>query len=178
MNAALKVSSITQTNTSVLDAGTGELLENSESLKQTFRVSKEPSFVKLYLDCLSVFHDTQISLNPILLEFLKSATYADIEDSEGGQILYLNSALKKRIASKTEVSVSRVNQAITEFVKKGIMRRVDIGAYQFNAELFGKGDWSDIANLRNIQSNIDFANHKITTEFIIDDKDDNHVQNN
>ena len=163
---AMKISTISQSSSTFLDSSSGEVIQSSETSSKTFRVPKVPSFVKLYLDCLSAFKDIQISLNPILIEFLKCSSYACCDDVDGGQTLYLNSALKKRIASKCDVSVSRINQAITEFVKKEYMYRVDVGTYQFNAELFGKGEWSDICNLRNIQANIDFASGTIQTEFI------------
>lgn len=169
MKNELKIRSLIQSNTSVVDNSSGEVVSTSETVTQSFRVSREPSFVKLYLDCLSAFKDIQISLNPILLEFLRCTSYASSDDCDGGQILYLNSALKKRIALKCDVSVSRVNQAITEFVKKQYMFRIDVGTYQFNSELFGKGDWSDISNLRNIQSKFDFASNTVITDFITDD---------
>lgn len=175
MKNDLKIRSLTQSNTSFVDNSSGEVVSTSETVTQSFRVSREPGFVKLYLDCLSAFKDIQISLNPILLEFLRCASYASVDDRDGGQILFLNSALKKRIALKCDVSVSRVNQAITEFVKKHYMFRVDVGTYQFNSELFGKGDWSDISNLRNIQSKFDFGSNTVTTDFIIDSDSEEEV---
>ena len=57
----------------------------------------EPPFIKLYLDCLCDFKGLSKSLNPILLEFLKYMTYANTNDPSGGQIIYLNAALKKNI---------------------------------------------------------------------------------
>ena len=90
----------------------------------------------------------QISFNPILIEFLKNASYADIDSDNGGQVIYMNKMLKENIAKKCNVSLKRVEQAITEFVKKGIMRRIGVGTYQFNPNLFGFGRWSDIYNIR------------------------------
>ena len=90
----------------------------------------------------------QISFNPILIEFLKNASYADIDSDNGGQVIYMNKMLKENIAKKCNVSLKRVEQAITEFVKKGIMRRIGVGTYQFNPNLFGFWRWSDIYNIR------------------------------
>lgn len=141
----------------VIDEETGEVLESNQ--KQTVKavLPKEPPYIKLYLDCLSKFKDIQLSFNPILIEFLKRTSYADDELNDGGQILYLNKRLKQNIATKCNVSLNRVEHAITEFVKKGYMFRIDVGTYQFNADLFGKGNWADVQNIRTIQASFDFA---------------------
>ena len=44
--------------------------------------------------------------------------------------------------------MSSINNAITDFVKGKILYRVDVGMYNFNPFLFGKGDWQDISRLR------------------------------
>lgn len=115
-----KISSLIETNTTVLDSSTGEVLESTDTVKQTYRVPKEPAFVKLYLDCLSKFKDVQISLNPILLECLRMATYSSCDEQFGGQILQLTNVGKQIIANRCQVSINRVNHALTEFVKKNI----------------------------------------------------------
>lgn len=103
----------------------------------------ETTYVKLYLN-----NSEGLRINPILAEMLKYASIADSTAEEGGMILYLNKALKANIAKKCEVSLARVDQAVTEFVKKGYIRRVEVGMYQFNPYIFGKGNWQDIRNTR------------------------------
>ena len=90
-------------------------------------------------------------------------TYANTSDPNGGQIIYLNAALKKNIALAAGKTVKRVEQAITDFVKTGIFARIATGTYQVNAELFGKGDWKDIKNIR---ATFDFARGTVETEII------------
>lgn len=126
----------------------GEVQSEIKRHTQRVRYSKEPTYVKLYLDHLSRFKGLQLSLNPILAELLKNTSYADSSEEDGGMILYLNKPLKADIAKRCAVSLSRVDHAITEFVKKGYMRRLDLGKYQFNAYFFGKGEWKDIENIR------------------------------
>ena len=134
--------------TATYNEQTGELTSSTTKKRFNYRYSKEPPYIKLYLDHLSRFKGIQLSLNPILLELFKRATWAgDGEESEG-MILYLNRAMKSTIAKICEVSLSRVDHAVTEFVKKQYMRRLDVGMYQFNPYFFGKGDWEDIANIR------------------------------
>lgn len=148
----------------VVDYQTGEVLEQEFIHKR----STEPPFVKLYLDCLCDFKGLSKSLNPILLEFLRYMTYANTLDPNGGQIIYLNAALKRNIATSTGKTVKRVEQAITEFIKAGIFTRIATSTYQVNADLFGKGDWKDIKNIRNIRATFDFGNRIIETEIITD----------
>ena len=76
---------------------------------------------------------------------------------------YPMNRLKEYIAKKCNVSLKRVEQAITEFVKKGIMRRLGVGTYQFNPSLFGKGEWSDIYNIRAV---FDFGTGEAVAQII------------
>ena len=132
----------------IIDSETGEVMTEVERHTEKARLPKEPTFVKLYLDHLSRFKGLQISLNPILAELLKHTSFADPDEEAGGMLLYLNKALKAVIAKRVGVSLSRVDHAVTEFVKKGYMRRLDLGKYQFNPFFFGKGEWADIQNIR------------------------------
>lgn len=123
--------------------------------------SSEPPFVKLYLDCLLTYKDLSKSLNPILSEFLKYMSYANVADNQGGQIIYLNAEMKRQIAKSTEKTVKRVEQALTDFVKSGVFRRIATSTYQVNPNLFGRGDWKDISNIRTI---FNFATGEVFTE--------------
>lgn len=124
------------------DRETGEI----KRTKHTVQFKPEPQFIKLYLDCLGVFTNNNAldkSLNVMLVETLKYMTYADTE-----QTIYLNSTIKAKIAKATGRTVDRYNQALTIWVKEGVMKRVGRGAYQVNPFIFGKGDWRDIEHLR------------------------------
>lgn len=138
---------VTETSTYV-DVNTGEVISQKEKKHQKARLPKEPPFVKVYLNLLSRFKDIQVSFNPILIELLKSTSFAHSYEELGGMILFLNKPLKNIIAKKCGVSLSRVDHAVTEFVKKGYMRRIELGMYQFNPYLFGIGEWKDILNIR------------------------------
>ena len=143
----------------IVDRESGDVIHE----EYIHRRGAEPPFIKLYLDCLCNFKGLSKSLNPILLEFLKYMTYANTAETTGGQIIYLNAALKKQIALNTGKTVKRIEQALTEFVKTGIFKRIATGTYQVNAELFGKGEWKDIKNIR---ATFDFGNGTIETEII------------
>ena len=156
----------------IIDKETGEVLQESKQDTIKATLPKEPPFIKLYLDCLSKFKDIQLSFNPILIEFLKRTSYADEETENGGQILYLNKRLKQNIANKCNISLNRVEHAITEFVKKGYMFRIDVGTYQFNADLFGKGNWGDVYNIRTIQASFDFATGEAVANIVRNEEEE------
>ena len=130
----------------IIDNQTGEVKSEETTHVTEVRVEREPDYVKLYLDHLGRFNNVPISFNPILREFLLNISYAN--SNNNGMILFLNKALKTIIAKKLNVSLARINQAVTEFVKKGYMKRLDRGEYQFNPFLFGKGEWKDIKAIR------------------------------
>ena len=90
-------------------------------------------------------------------------SFASLQDPEGGQIIYLNAELKRRIAKNTNKTVKRIEQALTDFVKANVLKRIAIGTYQVNANLFGRGEWKDIKNIR---AKFDFANGTIDAEII------------
>lgn len=146
-------------NRTVIDNDTGEVLNQEIVYKQ----SPEPNFIKLYLDCLCSFKGISKSLNPILLELLQHMSFASLQDPEGGQIIYLNAELKRRIAKSTNKTVKRIEQALTDFVKANVLKRIAVGTYQVNANLFGRGEWKDIKNIR---AKFDFANGIIDAEII------------
>ena len=77
----------------IVDNTTGEVTQEAHKTSKTIRFETEPPYIKLYLDCLSRFKDMQVSFNPILVEFLKRASYAD--DLDGGQIIFTNKGNKK-----------------------------------------------------------------------------------
>lgn len=122
-----------------------DLNGNIESIKTntSYKIEGEPPYVKLYLDTILYLKDLPKSHNPVLLALLKRIPWANQD-----QDIPINAALKRKISSELNCSVSRINNAITDFVKGQVLFRVDKGLYQFNPHLFGRGDWRDINELR------------------------------
>ena len=64
-------------------------------------------------------------------------------------IVTVSAGLKRLIAKELDIKNSRsINNALTDFVKADILKRLETGVYQFNPYLFGRGDWRDIDRLR------------------------------
>lgn len=107
------------------------------------RWGDEPDYVKLYLDSILFIKSLPKGYNPILISFLKRMSYAD-----KGQVIGFTPYIKKEICNELGVSKTRIDHAITDFVKGKILFRLGASTYQFNPHLFGKGDWNDIAEIR------------------------------
>jgi hypothetical protein len=138
-----------------VDNDTGEVIKR----RTTLQFAKEPTYVKLYFDCLGVVirnDGLNESLNDMLLEVLKLGNYADEE-----QTVTLTAYQKNKICEKTGKSLRRLEQAITIWVKNKILTRVSRGTYQINPWIFGKGEWRDISKLR---ANFDFSTGNVTVE--------------
>lgn len=87
-----------------------------------------------YIDHLGQMRGVQAGYTPIILEMLSLAQ----KDNAGRFSLYLNKAIKGAIAEKCDVSLVRVNHAVTQFVKADYLHRIGTGQYIFDEGLFGK----------------------------------------
>ena len=139
-----KVPAIKQSvETSVLNER-GELV--SKRANKTLSWGSEPAYIKLYLQDVLYLSDMPTKHSAVLYELLKRASYAG--DKDGMQVI-INASLKRRIAESLGLkNVGSISNAITDFVKGKILYRADVGMYNFNPYLFGKGDWQDISRLR------------------------------
>lgn len=128
----------------VADLATGEVRE----IDASFYYSKDPSYVKWYTDCLDDVPALQNGLPGLFFALMPYIKYADADDDFGGMYVIIDKCLKMRIASKLNISFSRVEHTIQEMTKSNILKRVCTGRYQVNACIMGKGAWSDIKQVK------------------------------
>jgi len=143
------------------------------SSKTVYKAQDEPDFVKLYIDCVFTVKGVKKGFNPIFVAFLEYMSYSDSNDDFGGQLIFVNKAMKAAIAKKVGLSLVSVNNAITDFVKKGLFKRVDVGTYQVNPNVVGRGKWSDIKNIR---ATFDFGSKEIVAD-IVKAEEENMTEN-
>jgi predicted transcriptional regulator len=136
--------------------------------KEVVRMADEPDFVKLYIDCVFTVKGVRKGINPIFLAFLEHMSYADINTKYGGQVIYVNKAMKSAIAEKLGLKIDSINKALSELVRSGIFKRVETGTYQVNPNIIGRGQWTDIKNIRAI---FDFKNREIMADIIHEDEE-------
>lgn len=139
------------------------------SSKTVYQAKDEPGFVKLYIDCVFTIKGVKKGFNPIFVAFLEHMSYSDVNAEYGGQIIYVNKAMKAAIANKVGLSIVSVNNAITDFVKKGLFKRVAVGTYQVNPNIVGLGKWADI---RNIRATFDFGSREIVADIVKAEEED------
>src|SRR5699024_7677626 len=121
---------ITKTVERKMTEENGEIIHSEE--EKTINWGAEPNYIKLYLDDVLYLSDLPKGLNSTLYAFLKRMSY--------GNQLVINAALKRQVDKEVYLSVSSINDGITDFVKGELMERVDAGRYQVNLQLFGKGE--------------------------------------
>ena len=97
------------------------------------------SYLKMLLKMFNADTDKKATM---LLEMLKRANV-----EEGKLQLITNSTIKKQISELSNLSVSAVNNAISKFIKVGILERKDFGVYIFNPKYFGNTEWKLIDNI-------------------------------
>jgi hypothetical protein len=118
--------------------------ENEETPEA--KQAAQPVALRPYLNCLLAYKGLPASIAPLLEEFLKYPV--SIAGQQGGQLLFLNMALKQQIAESTGKTVKRIEQVITKLVKSGVLVRVTPATYQLNGEYFGPGPMKNLAELK------------------------------
>ena len=125
-----KISQIQETR--VVDEN-GEITTHQQT--KTFILEQEPPYVKMYLDTILYLQDLPKSYNPVLISILKRMPWAN-----QCQDISITAGTKRRMAKELGVSVSRINHAITDFIKGKLLFRVETGVYQVNENSLGAGN--------------------------------------
>jgi len=125
--------------------------------------SKEPDYIKLYLDCLCAFKGLNKALSPVLIAFCHFMTWADSKHKS--QIIFMNAYIKEQVCEMTGLKIDRINKALKDIVNADVFTKIEgkRGVYNVNPWIIGKGDWNDIKELR---ANFNFT--KRTIEPIIE----------
>lgn len=121
----------------IVDQNGHTITKTSEKTKY---VSREPDYIKLYLDNILYLKDLPKGMNTVLYGLLKRMGY----DNQ----LVLNAALKRQIAEEIGMTVKSIDNSIAKFVKGEILLRKDRGLYTVNPHLFGRGEWRNISEIR------------------------------
>jgi|JI8StandDraft_2_1071088.scaffolds.fasta_scaffold21989_2 hypothetical protein len=121
-----------------IDFVTGEMVSQRTATKRF--VSKEPDFVKLYLDDVMKLNDIPAKKTDVLYLLLKKMNY----DNE----ITVVASHKREIAKQLSCSIISIDKTLALLVDKGILIRKDRGVFLANPNIFGKGNWKDIEQLR------------------------------
>lgn len=116
---------------------------------QELRVPAEPDFIKIYLKDINKLFELPKGCSPALYEIIKRMGY-------DGKIV-LNKYIKQECAEASGLSLQSINNYVTDFVKKNIIKRLGTGVYEANPNLFGKGSWTDICKRRELYITIRYS---------------------
>ena len=122
----------------IIDEATGELVETKNL--QTSKVEAEPDFIKLYVADIVRLKDLPKGCNPILHKLLQYMNYRNE--------VVINAYIKKTIAEEIGMQVNSIEHNLKVLADNGIITRIAQGTYFVNPDLFGKGRWQDIRELR------------------------------
>mgnify|MGYP001180218860 CR=1 FL=1 len=136
MDNKKKVSKTSQTIS--INHETGEIIESAET--KTYVVDREPAYIKVYLDDIIRLNDLPKGMARILMEMVKTMGYNNVF------VAYM--PVKKHICEKLGIKIDYLNKCINTFHKKGLLIRKDRGVYIADPNLFAKGKWEEIKDLR------------------------------
>lgn len=138
-----------------IDNESGEVL-SSESFVSSNSYDTEPSYFKIYVDDLARLAEVPKGMTAILLELVKNMSY--------GNVIPAYMPVKQAVCNNLGISINYLNKAIDTFYRKGIFIREARGFYRADPELFGKGKWKDVKELRlQIEYRQDGTKHMISS---------------
>ena len=120
-------------NKVTVDTETGEVLD-----------SREPAFVKLYLNHICDIHSTSAGARNVLYSMVKRMQYDGI--------VAIRPKILENIANecgmKGKTRIQQVRNKISELSTTGYLQKEDHGVYAVNPWYFGRGDWQKILSDR------------------------------
>ena len=127
------------------DKETGEVIEHTETKYK--EVNIEPNYVKVYVDTVIALLGKSKTTKEadVLLILAKNMTYMNDEMPNKVNVDHI---LKKHILENVAISEGALNNMLTSFVKRDIIRRIGKGVYQLNPFMFAKGNWSAIRKIQ------------------------------
>lgn len=127
------------------DKETGQVIEHTETKVKDIYI--EPNYVKVYVDTvIALLGKQKISKEAdVLLVLAKNMTYMN---SDMPNKVNIDAVLKKYIIEHISISEGSLNNMITRFVKRDVLRRIGKGVYQLNPFMFAKGNWSAIRRIQ------------------------------
>jgi len=131
------ITKVEQTET--YDTNTGEKTTLNVNVS-SFMVDKEPEFIKLYIQDIGKLNAINGKANDVLLAFISKMGY--------NNIIPTYKPIKEFVARDLGISLHTVEAAIKKFKKKGLFIPVARGLYIADPELFARGSWKDIKQLR------------------------------
>lgn len=114
------------------------------------KAEQEPSFVKVYVEDIGRLSNLQPQTRNVVDQLLKSMDYNNQVVVNVGYKRQICKALDIYVNTKAGrvLGVNVIDQHISKLIIAGFMQRTEKGVYRIDANLFAKGQWLDIKNIR------------------------------
>jgi hypothetical protein len=123
---------------SVTDLNTGEITVIKSHTQSV--LEKEPDYVKLYVADIMKLNNLPRNSGAVMNCLLRSMSY--------NNIIPAYAPIKRVICKELNIGMDSLNKAIDSLFKAGMLIRIERGVYMADPNLFGKGEWKNIKNLR------------------------------
>lgn len=124
----------------IVDKETGEQLSLETKIVKTVSID---NFIQIYLEDLAgLFKIDNMSEYKVIIWLWKKSTF-NAKNSGLGNKIFLVKSEKEEIAKETNLSYSRVNNIISELVKKNLLIKLGRSVYVLNPQYFFKGYLTD-----------------------------------
>lgn len=124
----------------------------SKTVRQSYKMDTEDSYVKVYLEGLDYIKDMPKDCFVLLCKLMEYCTYAEPTKADGtNDSFHINimTNRKKRIADELGYNnVNSVSNLLTELIDGGVLFRLDKSCYRLNPWLFGRGEWRHMIDVR------------------------------
>jgi len=105
-----------------------------ESEKNT----KEPPFVKMYLNDVALLYDLPKKSGNVLYSLIKRLSYDGV--------IVLSPTIKRNIAKECNIIPQSLNNAIQALVNRQILSRIGMGELMPDPQIFSRGPWANVMN--------------------------------
>jgi hypothetical protein len=123
-----------------VDHLTGEITK--EEFEKVTRLPSEDNYIKIYLKTIGVLYNVPSGSTTLLTSLLSRVNY----DNE----IILNTTIRKRIAKEIGIQPNTLFKSMKKLVDQKLLIKVDTGIYKINTYVFGRGNWKDIQDHRNM----------------------------
>lgn len=123
----------------VVNTDTGEVLKTAIQTKTVRKTISSKEFIQIYLEDLSGFFKLDNKTEIKLMALIWRDCEFNLENSNVGNKVFALKAQKEKWAEEIGVSLSSVNNAITNLVKKDLLILESRSVYYLNPEYFFKG---------------------------------------
>lgn len=155
----------------VVDDQTGEVLEHTTDVSCETWIEPEPAYVKCYIEAWVAFKAVHGVNTKLICQLLPYINFANDQ-----QRIILAPDIKREIAAKLgwseKTALTRFSSEMGKLCRAGVLKAGGSGIWHANPELFGRGSWPDIRELRATFHVIGEGAGKVDVETVLKGEED------